>query len=172
MAPSVDDQMVECCLKSLRGPRSKCQPPNLQGSTPRTQAQLLSLLDEIILSTRFCLALLEDLPALSTSGIHHQEPAFKRLEQEHCSLYEAVQGYIVWIFEPGAALAQAEIEGSTEQEKIKSVQTALDGLEKHTSNLQSKLRKTHGLQTADELRATGEMPSRSPWVQSLRAHRI
>ncbi|KAL8787053.1 MAG: hypothetical protein Q9213_002395 [Squamulea squamosa] len=160
--------MAELCLATIRDANSACQPPNFQTAERRQYKQMQDLLKDVALSVRYSLALLINLPALEASCIPKDKPAFERLRQERERLYEAIQAYIKWIYEPTIGLAKTWNE--TAQPGEKDVQNKLKCLKEHVVrlrnelNLRIELRESHGSETYYESQDMGNMPSRSPWL--------
>lgn len=156
--------MAESCLKSLRGPRAECQAPDFQGVSYKGR-QIIDFLEELTLCARYSLVLLEDLPALETSCIPKDKPAFERLSQEHRRAYEAVQGYMTYIFDPATVKAEKHIDKMPNGRNKDDVRNTIDNLQQHTGILRRKLEESSRPQTINQSMTANQMPSRSPWVR-------
>ncbi|KAL8736589.1 MAG: hypothetical protein Q9181_002336 [Wetmoreana brouardii] len=162
IAPSGTYTMAEISLATIRDQNSYCQPPNLQTVERCNLKEMDALLTDVALSARYSLALLKDLPALETSCIPRDAPAFERLRQERQRAYQAVQAYVRWIFEPTISLAQIWIDEAAQCQKERG-QNKLAYLEEHVVRLRSELKDTQWPETYHESLDMGKMPSRSPW---------
>ncbi|KAL8765259.1 MAG: hypothetical protein Q9209_007615 [Squamulea sp. 1 TL-2023] len=129
------------------------------------------LLTDVALSVRYSLALLKDLPALKTSCIPKDKPAFERLRQERRRVYEAIQAYVKWIFEPTIDLAMAWNNETAElgeqalhdELEDQALHDELEYLKEQVEELRNQLTDFQWSETYHEPQNMGTMPSRSPW---------
>ncbi|KAL8711400.1 MAG: hypothetical protein Q9225_007129 [Loekoesia sp. 1 TL-2023] len=143
-------------LRTLRHRGSFCKPPSLS-LQHRCEKNIENIIQEVELSTKYCAALLKDLPALQAPGGGKSTSFFDKLRQEYQGACQAVQGYSQYIFKPTSRKAF-----ETDKQNP-SIRNACRRLGEHIQDLDGTLEGIHKQYGWSKMKPLEKMPARSPW---------